>query len=382
MTKFHVLLHKTMSKILFIADHLHGGGAEQVMLDVANNLAKKHCVTIALLDSSNIRMNISNKVNQVNLDIHEHFMTGNLWKRKGRHLTSDEISKIQNLVSTINPDLIILSHWYAFYIQPFITGNIWSWIHGEIFDPIKKDTNNPFRWYKEKRRLHFEITYFTKLFRNQNIIFVNNHLKEISQPYIPNSNIRTIYNCIDYNRLSQNLAFSQEKKWDCIYVGRLSEEKQPSHAILAFAKSSLTGRLAIVGDGLELDSLIKLTEKLNITNRVDFLGWKSDVANYIKQSSLLILTSIKEGCPLIIAESLLLDTPVVTYECSEGISYQLSSGELSRGLVSPQNIDSLALTISNIFKAPYKITTSDKEKLSINHMIEDFESLLVTETHL
>lgn len=60
------------------------------------------------------------------------------------------------------------------------------------------------------------------------------------------------------------------KKWDAIFVGRLSEEKQPNVAIKAFAESGLTGRMAIVGDGPLLGELIQLVQALELSERIDF----------------------------------------------------------------------------------------------------------------
>lgn len=363
--------------ILFIADHLHGGGAEQIMLDVANNLAKKYCVSIALLDSTNNKMHISSKVNQINIDVNKGFINGHLWKRGKRKLSNDEISTIKNLITNINPDLIILTHAHAFFTAPFIEhNNIWFWIHGEIFNPYHKKTKNLFRWYKEKRRVYFEIKSFKKLMNNQKLIYVNEYIKDVCQNYIPDSQYKIIYNGIDYNRLIKNIEPLPTKKWDCIFVGRLSKEKQACHVIRAFANSNLNGRLAIVGDGDQLGTLIQLAKELNIFQRVDFLGWKTDVANYIQQSKILLLTSLNEGCPLIVAESILLNVPVIAYACSTGIIHQLSSNELITGLVTPQDINLLTEKINQIHHTPYKIKPEDKERLCIEKMIVEFEKLL------
>lgn len=364
-------------RILFIVDHLQGGGAERVMLDVAHNLAKHNNVSIALLNSSNIRMNISSKINQIDLNINKDFLKGSLWRRGNRKLQSEEISKIQNIIDNINPELIILSHWYAFHIRPYINGNIWFWIHGEIFTPTRKKTENLFRWYKESRRLYFELKNFPQLLDNENLIFVNSKLSETYKPYIPNSNVKIIHNGIDYERLLSSLNDDISTKiWDCLFVGRLSCEKQPSHALIAFAKSDLKGRIGIIGDGNEMNALINLSRNLGIDDRVDFIGWKHDVANYIKQSRIVLSTSLSEGCPLIIAESILLDVPVVAYECAEGISFQLSSNQLYRGLVPPQNIELLVQTINDIYNNPYPILNIDKERLSIKNMVLEFEKLI------
>lgn len=366
---------KAYKNILFILDHLKGGGAERISLDVANNLAQKHKVTIALLDSSNIRMPISNRVNQVHLDVNKKFMSGNLWRNKKNKLTIGDINKINNLVSEKEYDLIILSHWYSLHLASLLEGNIWIWIHSEIFNPHKSRTSNPFRWYKEKRRVFLERKYFTKLLNGRNLIFVNNTLLEKYKPYIPQSNIKVIYNGIDENRLKENLDNQDKKIWDCIFVGRLSSEKQPEYAIQAFAASTLTGRMAIIGDGSLLPSLKNLACKLGIENRLDFLGWQNNPANFIKKSKVLIMSSKQEGFGLVIAEAILLETPVVAFNCSEGVFYQLNTPVLKEGLVPPQDLRALASKLEKIYHHPYEIKSVDKERLSIKTTIESFENL-------
>ena len=90
----------------------------------------------------------------------------------------------------------------------------------------------------------------------------------------------------------------------------------------------------------------------------------------------LILSSKYEGFGLVISESLCLKTPVVAFNCSDGIYFQLNSGELKRGLVEPQNLSLLTETLKDIYDHPYVIQESDLEKLSIEKMVVEFEKLI------
>ncbi|MDM1486790.1 glycosyltransferase [Acinetobacter towneri] len=360
-------------KILFILDHLKGGGAEQISLDVANNLAKIHDVTIALLDAKNIRMPISGSINQIDLNINSKLMRGNLWRNK--KLTLNDLNKIKILAEN-KYDLIVLSHWYALHLASYMDGNVWVWVHGEIFNPRQQPTNNLFRWYKEKRRVILEKKYFNKLLNGKNLIFVNKALKESYKPYIPQSKTKVIYNGIDEIRLKKDLNNTNEIKWDCIFIGRLSSEKQPEYAIKAFASSNLQGKMAVIGDGQLLEKLKNLAIELNVEKRIDFLGWQDKPAIFIKQSKILIMSSKQEGFGLVIAEAILLETPVIAFNCSEGVNYQLNTPTLSKGLVPPQDLDQLTVKLNEIYNHPYKISATDKKRLSIQATIKEFESLL------
>ena len=146
---------KMGKNILFIVDHLIGGGAERMTLELAENLSATNTVSIALMNSDSIGMNLPLNIDIHNLHINNDFMSGGLWKRKNKKLHESEIQRINKLIQSKNPDLIILSHWYAMYLEPFLHGNVWIWVHGDIFQPIKKKTTNLFRWYKETRNHYF-----------------------------------------------------------------------------------------------------------------------------------------------------------------------------------------------------------------------------------
>ena len=146
-------------------------------------------------------------------------------------------------------------------------------------------------------------------------------------------------------------------------------------ALKAFAESGLTGRMAIVGDGPLLDELIHLAETLGLTERIDFLGWQTQPNQFIQQSHSLILASRSEGFGLTIAEALILNVPVVAYNCSEGVEHQLSSGELAQGLVALNDIQALSQRLYQVVTHPYVIREQDIQRLNISEMVQAFEEL-------
>lgn len=53
------------------------------------------------------------------------------------------------------------------------------------------------------------------------------------------------------------------------------------------------------------------------------------------------MASRSRGFGLTIAEALILNVPVVAYNCSEGVEHQFSSGELAQGLVALNDMQAL-----------------------------------------
>lgn len=253
---------------------------------------------------------------------------------------------------------------------------IWYWLHGEVIDLSIKPQKNLFRTYKEYLRFYKEKYYFSKILNGKNIIIVNSDLKNRYQPILKDSTIHVLSNGVDINTI-QKLAGNQiDKKWDCIFVGRLSPEKQPEHAIRAFANSGLQGKMAIVGDGQMKTELIELCKQLNIFDRVDFFGWQENPYPFIQKSKVLLLTSKSEGFGLVISEALILNTIVLAYNASDGIDYQLSHNDLVQGLVNNQDLDDLTRKLSQVIKQPYPIIDDDKNRLSIKQMATHFIDIL------
>lgn len=365
-----------MKRVLFIIDHLKGGGAERITLELAQQLhLLGFHIQIALLDSSNIRMPIPEGIEQINLNLSSTFLQGKLWRKRDHLFTLEDQAKIKNLVQNSQADAIILSHWYAFFVSPAIQHhNVWFWVHCDIHNPFRKKTSNLFRYLKELRRWKLDNKYFNLLLEHKNIITVNEDLKQAYQPVIPHARIESIANGVNSTRLLQglDLTSSINKIYDCIFVGRLSQEKQPAHAIRAFAQSGLTGKMAIVGDGELIPELITLSKELNIQQRIDFLGWQDNPAQFIQQAKTLVVSSSHEGSCLVIAEALHLDVPVVAYNINHGILHQLDHENLRQGIVENQNIEQLATTLYQVAQNPYSISSEDKYRLSIERMTTEF----------
>lgn len=370
-----------MKKLLFILDHLKGGGAERIALELCEELQHQgYGIKIILLDGSEIKMDVNPNLNIDGIHINPKFMSGKLWRNRENKFLPKERVALRQKIDEYQPDCIILSHWYAYCTYPIFTksDNVFFWVHGEIFQPERKKIPNLFRFYKEYRRWHLDNKYFAQILNNKNLLVVNEGLKLTYQPHIPDAKIHTLPNGINAKKIIKqaNVAQSLDKKWDCIFVGRLSSEKQPEHAIWAFANSGLAGRMAIVGDGQMKDELMVLCQTSNVVDRVDFFGWQTNPYQYIVQAKCLVLSSNTEGSPLVIAESLLLDVPVVAYNLNHGIRHQLDQDNLRRGLVESQNLEQLATTLADVVNKPYLICQADKERLSMQKMADNFVSII------
>lgn len=368
-----------MKKILFILDHLKGGGAERITLELAEQLYHRGFnVYFLILDQHDVKMPVSFDVPVYYANINPKFFRAGMWRKRDYKLTNDECLTINRIINEVSPDKIIVGYWYGYFVAPALPKTIESifWFHGQAFDLKRRVTKNLFRWYKEARRFYFEKKGFLNIVKEHKLIFVNDDLRKECLPFIDDKLLFTLPNGVNISKIQSLAGNQKEKKWDCIFVGRLSPEKQSEHAIQAFANSGLSGRMAIVGDGQMKEELIELCKQLNIFDRVDFLGWQENPYPFIQQSRALILSSKTEGSPLVILESLSLNTPVVAYHINSGISSQLNHNDLVQGLVNNQDLDDLTRKLSQIVKQPYTITDDDKKQLSIEMMTNRFIEII------
>lgn len=110
---------------------------------------------------------------------------------------------------------------------------------------------------------------------------------------------------------------SQNTPEDCVVfltVGRLIAYKGHATLLKAFAKmrkETPKVELWIAGEGEEKNALIQLTQQLNLSDAVKFLGYRKDVIDLLSASDCFVLASQSEGSPYTIFEALSLEKPVI-----------------------------------------------------------------------
>lgn len=353
-----------MSKILFIIDHLGCGGAERITLQLAEYLAANdHSIHLAVLNGRLNYYHCTSGIDYTDLQLGESFAYGKIWKNKV--LSPDEKTKIDTLL-TNNFDLIITGYNNGHWLAPYLKGNVWHWIHGDLLEFRK--FNNPLKQIKEHIRFFKNKRKFAELFKNRNLITVNRDLESKAQTYAQPKSTVTIANGVQVSDDLIAQAPYTEKKWDVIFVGRLVPIKQVDHAIKAFSISNLTGKMAIVGDGTEREKLETLTKELNISDRIDFLGWIDNPHQLMLQSKCLVMCSLYEGSPVTLAEAIALGVPIISYNSSAGIADLFTLDTAKFGLVPKQNIKALNSALEKCVQNPYKYHQECIDKVCMDNM--------------
>lgn len=362
-----------MLNFLFICDHLSGGGAERIAVDLMNYMAEHgHNVSLALLDADKIGFKLNSKISQYNLNI---TFSQSLLRKKGKFVKISDRDEILKIKDFVNPDLVILSHEYAFWLACYFKDKkILYWVHGEFFNFNLNDrclNNKKTFLLNEYRRVYLEKRCLKKIFRFGDIVVVNQDLKNILNKYLE-SKIIVIPNGLDKSRYKIN-NLCNEKEYDAIYVGRLSPEKQPLEVLDIFFNSNLKGKLCIVGDGVLNHQMLKKAFQLGISDRVIFKGWVESVANEINKAKMLLLPSKLESFGLVILEAHFLGVPVVTFNVSSGVKSQFVNDEMiSKGLVTPGDFNEFVEKVNQMYIKPYAISNKSIDNFDISRVYLDF----------
>lgn len=136
---------------------------------------------------------------------------------------------------------------------------------------------------------------------------VSNALKQaLVAAGVDGSRLVTNYNGVDKNTFFPSKA---AKKKQIVFVGNLIKEKGIEELLDAFSNIESDYTLFVIGQGPLADKL----ERQYAGESVFFLGSLplQQVAEHIRESSLLVLPSYREGVPNVVLESLSSGTPVV-----------------------------------------------------------------------
>jgi glycosyltransferase involved in cell wall biosynthesis len=96
------------------------------------------------------------------------------------------------------------------------------------------------------------------------------------------------------------------------WVGRLAREKGADVMLQALAHLAPEVRLCIIGDGAERAALERLAERLRIRERVRWHGVVPDAARVLGAFDVVVVSSRREGTPIVLLEAMAAGTPVVT----------------------------------------------------------------------
>jgi len=127
---------------------------------------------------------------------------------------------------------------------------------------------------------------------------------------------------------------------DILSVGRLIDHKRVDLTIeaLACTPGLCSATLTIVGEGPEKANLERLSRKLGVDGRTNFVGelrTHNEVWSFMKKAKVLSAPSEREGFGLAVAESLVAGTPVVTVSAEHNEARKLIRDRENGSITAP-----------------------------------------------
>lgn len=114
-----------------------------------------------------------------------------------------------------------------------------------------------------------------------------------------------------------------------VALSRYDEVKQLDHALRAWALvcgDFPDWRFELYGEGPERRGLQALIDQLGIGSSARLMGSTDDVQGVLLGSRLSVLSSLFEGLPMVLAESLACGVPAVAYNCAPGVAEIVTDG--------------------------------------------------------
>jgi glycosyltransferase involved in cell wall biosynthesis len=170
---------------------------------------------------------------------------------------------------------------------------------------------------------------------------------------LPIERVKVVYNPIDHEHISQLADEEPAKKitvnCDCrtiVSAGRLSKQKDYRTLIKALflVRKTVNVRLLILGEGEMRGDLERLISELELEDHVALPGFFENPFPVMKHADLFVLSSIWEGLPNVLIQSMACGTPVVSTDCPSGPSEILENGKWGR-LVPVGDVNALSLAI-------------------------------------
>ena len=310
-----------MKKIIFGITSLTLGGAEKVLVDLANKLSENYDITILTIYAKG---EFEKKLNS-NVKLKTIF-----------DFQFNELSNLKKKITALKI-LFFKKYYYKKYIKgdydieiAFLEGPITrlfsvrnkntrkiAWIHNDISKVFGKG-------FKAKLKMNIDKKTYEKY---RTLIFVSKDnrdkfvekYKDIRDRNLQPLQKRVIYNYIDPNKVLKEAEEDVENIFDnqvinFLTVARLVEQKAIDRIIKVHKRLIDEGhkhKFYVIGDGPEKEKLQKMIKENNVEKTFILLGKKENPYPYIKKADIFCLLSEFEGYGMVLEEAKILSKPII-----------------------------------------------------------------------
>jgi len=375
-----------MKKIGLLIDTLIGGGAERIVLNFAETFSKFGNEVHIIL----IKDVIEHEVDTSLYKIHAISEDGELSKNK--FINKQKLTKrLKDKVAELEKDSKKFDLFISNAEDMDLLGknaklnNFYIRYRNSMFVYYESKFKNTKGLKKLRRKIKFKMQ-FKNRYDGQNIITVSKALIEdiTNKMGIKPKFIKNIYNPFDFERITQRGSELNEnipKEKYIIYAAKFENRKNQKLLLNAYKKSNVELPLVLIGnvhtqsDKDYLEEIKELVKTLELQDRVIFPGFQKNPYPWIKNAELFVMSSNSEGLPLVLVESLILGTNVVSTDCPTGPS-ELLVGDLEEFLSPIHDVEKLAQNIKKAVTSYPKIDETILERFKAEYSVKQYLDLV------
>ncbi|MDD6012221.1 MAG: glycosyltransferase [Oscillospiraceae bacterium] len=302
-----------MKKVLFLIPNLGHGGAEKVLVNLANNLdRKKFDVTVQTLFDVG--------VNRQYLKSHVHYIPGAKKQFRGNTTLMKFFSPERLYRRIVKGDYDILVSYLEGPTSRIISGctdpemKRVAWVHIELAD--EKLASVGFRSPDEATKAYADF---------DRIIAVSERVKELFEKSLGLTGVQVLYNTNETEEIIEKSKISPDDprfltdEITLCSVAKLVHPKGFDRLLEAHRRLLNEGyphRVYILGVGELQGELEKKIKEYSLEKSFILLGYKDNPYQYVGASDLYVCSSRREGFSTAVTEALIVGTPVVSTDCS------------------------------------------------------------------
>lgn len=337
-------------RINHIVWELNYGGIEAMVVNIANEQAKDHDVSIIVI----------NKINNTDL--------------KKRLSQNVKLIEINRKIGSINPVPIIRLNYTIWQGKPdvihFHDVNIRQYI---------------LKYLIKKQCTTFHTTWIPSLKKffpqNRNLFSISNKVRKDILEYAGTDSM-VVYNGIEFSRYRHHEFNADSKQFRIVQIGRIEcsikGQDIAVRAIKILAENGLYPTLDFIGDGSSRADLQQLINDLGLSDRITICGFRTPeyIQEHLADYDLLIQPSRIEGFGLTVAEGMAAKVPVavsdlpalieVTDNGNCGLLFKTESpGDCAKALeiAMTENLQSMAERSFTFAQRRYDVLSTAKEYL-------------------
>lgn len=291
-------------KILYVITQLGVGGAENVLVSMANKMhANAHQVEVVSLINIK-KQNFDNNIKVHTLDF-----------KKSPLSSFIQLSKI---ISNYKPDVVHSHCIHANVITRFV----------RLVTPIKKLISTAHSASEAKGLIMRAFKYTNFLSNVVTNVSSDAVLSYEKSGYISKNIMKVCFNIIDIEKYNFS-QFEREKyrqmfnikaeELVLISIGTMKEDKDYPNLIKAVSLVSKytnkSFKVFIVGAGELYTEMLELSKNENIFEKITFLGERSDIRELLSMSDIFILSSKNEGLPTVLIEAAMAKNTIIATNC-------------------------------------------------------------------